>query len=54
MLGLNLSDSIPQFKIVRVVRVRLKNKGSQKSPGRKRQKYQAPVPEHKEHLMSTG
>jgi hypothetical protein len=30
------------------VRVRIKNKGSQKRPGRKRQKYQAPVPEHPE------
>ena len=28
--------------------MRLKNKGSQKGPGRKRQKYQAPVPEHPE------
>ena len=30
------------------VRVRLKNKGSKKRPGRKRPKYQAPVPEHSE------
>jgi len=30
------------------LRVRLKNKGSKKRPGRKRPKYQAPVPEHPE------
>ena len=30
------------------MRVRLKNKGSKKRPGRQRPKYQAPVPEHPE------
>lgn len=29
-----------------LLRVRLKNKGSKKRPGRQRQKYQASVPEH--------
>ena len=38
----------PKKLLPKGVRVRLKNKGSQKGPGRKRQKYQAPVPEHPE------
>ncbi|ELS03437.1 hypothetical protein Xen7305DRAFT_00031610 [Xenococcus sp. PCC 7305] len=38
----------PKKRLRKGVRVRLKNKGSQKGPGRKRQKYQAPVPEHPE------
>ncbi len=38
----------PKKRLPKGVRVRLKNKGSQKGPGRKRQKYQAPVPEHPE------
>ena len=36
----------PIKRLTRGVRVRLKNKGSQKRPGRKRQKYQSPVAEH--------
>lgn len=37
------------------IRVRLKNKGSQRRRGRKRPKYQAPVPEHPQtsHLVET-
>ena len=38
----------PPKRLRKGVRVRLKNKGSQKRPGRKRKKYQAPVPEHPE------
>ncbi|ELS02560.1 hypothetical protein Xen7305DRAFT_00022750 [Xenococcus sp. PCC 7305] len=38
----------PKRRLRKGVRVRLKNKGSQKRPGRKRQKYQAPIPEHPE------
>ncbi len=38
----------PPKRLQKGVRVRLKNKGSQKRPGRKRQKYQAPVAEHPE------
>jgi transposase-like protein len=36
----------PLKRLTKGVRVRLKNKGSKKRPGRQRQKYQAPVPEH--------
>ena len=36
----------PLKRLPKGVRVRLKNKGSQKRRGRPRQKYQAPVPEH--------
>jgi hypothetical protein len=36
----------PLKRLPKGVRVRLKNKGSKKRPGRPRQKYQAPVPEH--------
>ncbi len=36
----------PLKRLPKGVRVRLKNKGSKKRPGRRRQKYQAPVPEH--------
>lgn len=36
----------PLKRLPKGVRVRLKHKGSQKRPGRQRQKYQAPVPEH--------
>ncbi len=36
----------PLKRLPKGVRVRLKNKGSKKRPGRQRQKYQAPVPEH--------
>ena len=36
----------PLKRLPKGVRVRLKNKGSQKRPGRPRPKYQAPVPEH--------
>ena len=36
----------PLKRLPKGVRVRLKNKGSQKRAGRPRQKYQAPVPEH--------
>jgi hypothetical protein len=36
----------PLMGLPKGVRVRLKHKGSQKRPGRQRQKYQAPVPEH--------
>lgn len=36
----------PQKRLPKGVRVRLKNKGSKKRPGRPRPKYQAPVPEH--------
>ncbi len=38
----------PAKRLPKGVRVRLKNKGSKKRPGRKRKKYQAPVPEHPE------
>lgn len=38
----------PKKRLPKGVRVRLKNKGSQKRPGRKRPKYQTPVPEHPE------
>jgi hypothetical protein len=38
----------PKKRLVKGVRVRIKNKGAQKRPGRKRPKYQAPVPEHPE------
>ena len=36
----------PQKRRPKGVRVRLKNKGSKKRPGRRRKKYQAPVREH--------
>jgi IS1 family transposase len=36
----------PLKRLPKGVRVRLKNKGSKKRPGRQRQKYQSPVPEH--------
>jgi transposase-like protein len=36
----------PLKRLPKGVRVRLKSKGSKKRPGRQRQKYQAPVPEH--------
>lgn len=36
----------PQKLLPKGVRVRLKNKGNKKRPGRSRKKYQAPVPEH--------
>jgi len=36
----------PLKRLPKGVRVRLKNKGAKKRPGRQRQKYQAPVPEH--------
>ena len=36
----------PKTRLPKGVRVRIKNKGSKKRPGRKRKKYQAPVPEH--------
>ncbi|MEA5465335.1 IS1 family transposase, partial [Leptothoe sp. PORK10 BA2] len=36
----------PSKRLPKGVRVRLKNKGSKKRPGRRRKKYQAPVPEH--------
>ncbi len=36
----------PLKRLPKGVRVRLKNKGSKKRPGRQRKKYQAPVPEH--------
>ena len=38
----------PKTRLPKGVRVRLKNKGSKKRPGRKRKKYQAPAPEHPE------
>ena len=38
----------PLKRLPKGVRVRLKNKGSKKRPGRQRPKYQAPVPEHPE------
>ncbi len=38
----------PKKRLRKGVRVRLKNKGSRKRPGRQRPKYQAPVPEHPE------
>jgi len=38
----------PKKRLRKGVRVRLKNKGSQRGVGRKRRKYQAPVPEHPE------
>lgn len=38
----------PKKRLRQGVRVRLKNKGSKKRAGRKRPKYQAPVPEHPE------
>jgi hypothetical protein len=38
----------PKKRLAKGVRVRIKNKGAQKRPGRKRRKYQAPVPEHPE------
>lgn len=38
----------PAKRLPKGVRVRLKNKGSKKRPGRRRKKYQAPVPEHPE------
>ena len=36
----------PPKRLPKGVRVRLKNKGNKKRPGRSRQKYQTPVPEH--------
>ena len=36
----------PPKKLKKGVRVRLKNKGSKKGTGRKRKKYESPVPEH--------
>ncbi len=44
----------PLKRLPKGVRVRLKNKGSKKRPGRQRKKYQAPVPEHPqtEHQVS--
>lgn len=36
----------PKTRLPKGIRVRIKNKGSKKRPGRKRKKYQAPVPEH--------
>lgn len=36
----------PKKRLPKGVRVRLKNKGSKKRPGRPRKKYQTPVPEH--------
>jgi hypothetical protein len=36
----------PQKRLPKGVCVRLKNKGNKKRPGRRRKKYQAPVPEH--------
>ena len=36
----------PKTRLPKGVRVRIKNKGAKKRPGRKRKKYQAPVPEH--------
>jgi hypothetical protein len=38
----------PKKRLAKGVRMRIKNKGSQKRRARKRQKYQAPVPEHPE------
>jgi len=38
----------PPKRLTKGVRVRLKNKGSKKRSGRRRKKYQAPVPEHPE------
>lgn len=38
----------PSKKLLKGVRVRLKNKGAKKRVGRPRKKYQAPVPEHPE------
>jgi hypothetical protein len=38
----------PLKRLPKGVRVRLKNKGAKKRPGRPRKKYQAPVPEHPE------
>lgn len=38
----------PAKRLPKGVRVRLKNKGSNKRPGRRRKKYQAPVAEHPE------
>ena len=46
----NGKPGCPLKRLPKGVRVRLKNKGSQKRVGRKRQKYQAPVPEHPETL----
>jgi hypothetical protein len=43
---LNGKPGRPAKRLPKDVRVRLKNKGSKKRPGRQRQKYQAPVPEH--------
>lgn len=44
----------PLKRLPQGVRVRLKNKGAKKRPGRPRKTYQAPVPEHPqtEHLVS--
>ncbi|WP_424103389.1 hypothetical protein [Moorena producens] len=38
----------PPKRLQKGIRVRLKNKGANKGAGRKRKKYQAPVPEHPE------
>jgi len=38
----------PAKRLPKGVRVKLKNKGSKKRPGRRRKKYQTPVPEHPE------
>lgn len=44
----------PKKRLPKGVRVRIKNKGSKKRPGRRRKKYQAPVREHPdtEHLVT--
>lgn len=44
----NGSVGRPAKKLLKGVRVRLKNKGAKKKSGRPRKKYQAPVPEHPE------
>ena len=44
----NGSVGRPAKKLLKGVRVRLKNKGAKKKSGRRRKKYQAPVPEHPE------
>jgi hypothetical protein len=38
----------PAKKLLKGVRVRLKNKGAKKKSGRPRKNYQVPVPEHPE------
>jgi transposase-like protein len=44
----NGSVGRPAKKLLKGVRVRLKNKGAKKKSGRPRKKYQVPVPEHPE------